>query len=162
MPRATIHHVADFFIWAAHETGDCLTNLKLQKLAYYAEAWFHGLYNRPLTGARFEAWVHGPVSPVLYDRFKVYGFNPISERVEECPDLSADVREHLEETLDVFNRFSAWDLERMTHAEFPWQNARGDLAPDDPGTTAISTDDMREYCLQLTRGGDGEEQEDEE
>jgi uncharacterized phage-associated protein len=32
--------IADYLIWFCHEHGDYMTNLKLQKLLYYAQGWF--------------------------------------------------------------------------------------------------------------------------
>ena len=32
--------IADYFIWLANDTGSYLSNLKLQKLVYYAQAWY--------------------------------------------------------------------------------------------------------------------------
>ena len=42
-----------------------ITNLKLQKLVYYSQAWFLGIYQKPLFSDKIEAWVHGPVVPAL-------------------------------------------------------------------------------------------------
>ena len=32
--------VAKYFLCKAHQEGDLVTNLKLQKLLYYAQAWY--------------------------------------------------------------------------------------------------------------------------
>jgi uncharacterized phage-associated protein len=40
--------VADYFIWLAKETGSFISNLKLQKLVYYAQAWYLGINGIPL------------------------------------------------------------------------------------------------------------------
>ena len=39
----SIGDIADHFIAYVNEAGELLTHLKLQKLAYYAEAWHWGL-----------------------------------------------------------------------------------------------------------------------
>ena len=144
MPDVTTHKVADWFIRFAHEVGDAITNLKLQKLVYYAQAWFLALHGKRLIPAQFQAWVHGPVCYPLYQRFRGYAWNPISENVAE-PDLPVEVEEHLREIMEVYGGFSAWDLERLTHAEEPWQNARGDLPADAPSSRVIADEDMRRF-----------------
>lgn len=136
--------VADYFIRFSHEVGDPITNLKLQKLVYYAQAWHLALHGERLIADDFQAWVHGPVCVPLYQRFRHYGWNPISESVEK-PVLSESVEAHLREVMEVYGGFSAWDLERLTHAETPWIQARGDLAPDEASTRVISGDEMRRF-----------------
>ena len=138
-----VNDVADYFIHTANNVGDCITNLKLQKLVYYAEAWHLALFDDPLTGARFEAWVHGPVCRDLYARFAANGSSPIPD--VDTPLLDAEVKAHLNEVLDAYSRFSAWDLERMTHAEQPWIEARGNIAPDTICSNPIDPDLMKEF-----------------
>jgi len=47
--------VANYFIWLANETGSFISNLKLQQLVYYAQAWSLALYDTPLFEEDFEA-----------------------------------------------------------------------------------------------------------
>jgi uncharacterized phage-associated protein len=56
----TIQQIAQWFL-----CKESMTHKKLQKLCYYAQAWNLALHNSELFEDRFEAWVHGPVSPVL-------------------------------------------------------------------------------------------------
>jgi uncharacterized phage-associated protein len=49
------------------------TQLKLQKLVYYSEAWHLAYFERPLIPEDFEAWVHGPVVRSLWDHYKGRG-----------------------------------------------------------------------------------------
>lgn len=111
---------------------------------YYAQAWHLALRGERLMPARFEAWVHGPVCVPLYQRFRRYSWNPISESVE-APELPADVEKHLREVMEVYGGMSAWDLERLTHAEEPWRKARGALPADEPSTAVIEDEEMRRF-----------------
>ena len=56
-----IRKVAQYFL-----SKESMSHKKLQKLCYYAQAWYLANYGKPLMPNRFEAWVHGPVSPDLY------------------------------------------------------------------------------------------------
>ncbi|SOD16525.1 hypothetical protein SAMN06297164_0610 [Nitrosomonas ureae] len=40
MEKISHNTVADFFLYFAHEHGDYITNLRLQKLVYYAQGWY--------------------------------------------------------------------------------------------------------------------------
>jgi len=140
----TANQVADYLLWFGAEHGDPLSNLKLQKLVYYAQAWHLALFKKPLFSERLEAWVHGPVEPKLYRRFKAYGFGLVPPPNKK-PALPARIENHLKEVFSVYGRYSAWDLERMTHAETPWVKARGGIAEDEPCTVPISHSEMQRF-----------------
>ena len=144
MSAVTANMVADYFLYTAHDCGDLLTNLKLQKLVYYAQAWHLALYDEPLFEEHFEAWIHGPVQPELYRRFREYGWDRIGENPDK-PKLSQLVKDLLDEILNIYDRFTARDLERMTHREEPWIEARDGAPIEDPSNNTISTDTMSKY-----------------
>jgi uncharacterized phage-associated protein len=135
--------IADYFLCLANETGSFVSNLKLQKLVYYAQAWHLALYDRPLFEEDFQAWVHGPVIPELFEKYQRFGWKPISEEVH--PDLPRPIVKHLEEVADEYFSCDAYLLERMTHAEAPWQLAREGLAADAISENIIRQDWIKEY-----------------
>ena len=144
MAQTNAKEVANFFIRLAHEHGDPISNLKLQKLLYYAQAWNLALNDAPLFDDRIEAWVHGPVIPPVYGQYKEWAWQPIMEN-PDWPRLDTDTSKHLEEVFEVYGGMSAFDLERLTHSEDPWQIARKGLASDEASNNVISTADMKRF-----------------
>lgn len=142
------NQVADFFLAFAKEHGDYISQLKLQKMVYYADAWFLVNNGSPLIDEDFEAWVHGPVVRSLYHRFKEYRWNPILEAVE-FPELTREQEEHLTEIYDVFGKFSGFELEKMTHDEQPWIEARGACEQDEACENIISKETMRDFYTRV-------------
>ena len=136
--------ISDFFVASLHEHGDPLSNLKLQKLLYYAQAWFLAIFGEPLFEEEIEAWVHGPVVVSEYRRFKGWAWQPITEDLQ-APNVSGIVQQHLNEVLDVYGGMSAYQLEQLTHSEGPWIAARHGLAPDEPSRAVISHDQMKDF-----------------
>jgi len=136
-------NVADYFIWLANETGSFVSNLKLQKLVYYAQAWHLALYDIPLFQEDFQAWVHGPVIPELYQNYKTFGWQPILK--DANPELPEEVQDFLNEVAEEYFACDAYELEQMTHAEAPWNWARGDLQSDAPSNAVINKEWMKEY-----------------
>jgi len=134
------------------EHGDPITNLKLQKLLYYAQAWCLALYNKPLFGEKIEAWVYGPVVAEVYRAFKNFGSRPIDCEFK-APDLPDEVVGHLEEIIAAFGGYSTYQLEKMTHQEAPWCNARGNLPLDAPSNAEISHEDMKSFYRTLCDQG---------
>ncbi len=143
-PVMTAACVADYLLWAARERGEPLSNLKLQKLLYYAQAWYLALHNRPLFEEDFQAWVHGPVLRSQYDRFRGAKWMPIADPVKQ-PNMPLDLKAFLDQILDVFGVETAIALELMTHREQPWIQARAGLAPDTPSNAIISKLSMRDF-----------------
>lgn len=135
--------IAEYFIGLANETGSFISNLKLQKLAYYAQAWHLALNESSLFEEDFQAWVHGPVIPSLYQKYKSFGWQPILEEVN--PNLPEDVVQFLDEVAEEYFACDAYELEQMTHIEDPWNCARGDLPPDAPSNAIIEKTWMKEY-----------------
>jgi uncharacterized phage-associated protein len=144
----SVEDVAEWVVDFSKKHGDPVTNLKLQKLLYYAQAWYLALNDEPLFPEDIEAWVYGPVVPEVYQSFKENGAQPIKNDVDP-PQLSEKLQDHLEEVLEVFGGYSSFQLEQMTHQEDPWKNARGDLPPDEPSNEKISHEDMKRYYRQL-------------
>ena len=119
------HDVAKYFLSLADEdAGDLISNLKLQKLVYYAQGFHLALYDEPLFEEKIEAWTHGPVAPELYHTYKDYGANAIPRPTDmDFSIYDQHTREFLDEVYQVHGQFSAWKLRNMTHDEPPWKIA---------------------------------------
>ncbi|NJL22264.1 MAG: SocA family protein [Leptolyngbyaceae cyanobacterium SM1_3_5] len=140
--------VANYFIWLANSTGSFVSNLKLQKLVYYAQAWHLALYGEPLFQEDFEAWVHGPVIPNLYHEYKGFGWKPIQKDVEKKyikDTFDESTLAFLEEVAEAYFSYDAYALERMTHVESPWISARNGVSIDTLSCEVISKESMKEY-----------------
>jgi uncharacterized phage-associated protein len=133
---------ADFLLNECRERGDVITNLKLQKLLYYAQAWYLVLKNRPLFNEDFQAWVHGPVLPSQYRRFKEFEWKPILKDIPSIKIKDDALVSHLREVVDVFGVETASALEMMTHNESPWKEARRGLSVDQSSSEVISKESM--------------------
>lgn len=147
MAETTANHVADWIVHFCHQHGELVTNLHLQKLVYYAQAWYLALYEKPLFDEEFQAWTSGPVQPELYDRFKKYKWNPIAEDREV--KLPQNVEKHLGEVMGIYGKYNVLYLERMTHEEAPWIKARGGIPLDENSTAIISKQQMQEFYKTL-------------
>ncbi|GAA6618466.1 Panacea domain-containing protein [Scytonema sp. NUACC26] len=124
------HDVAKYFLAQTdEEAGDLISNLKLQKLVYYAQGFHLALYDEPLFTEPIEAWTHGPVVPEVYHAYKHYasGAIPIPDDID-FSKYDKPTRELLDEVYRVYGQFSAWKLRNMTHDEELWKDAyKGDI-----------------------------------
>jgi len=149
MPTVSVSDVAKYFLTLGdEEVGDSISNLKLQKLVYYAQGFHLAINNEPLFADTIEAWAHGPVVPSLYHDYKDSGSLSIPVPTDfDINKLSRVVRELLDEVYKVYGQFSAWKLRNMTHEEPPWKDAYGK-------TGIISQRAMKEYFLTLVEHED--------
>lgn len=131
--------IAHYFLCLPDENaGDLISNLKLQKLLYYAQGFNLALYSSRLFQEDITAWEHGPVVPDAYHAFKEFGADaiPAPEAMDFTIFDPATV-ELLDEVYAVYGQFSAWKLRNMTHEESPWKET--------PINEIISTQKMQEY-----------------
>src|SRR5258708_40323860 len=73
----------------AGDEKDPLTNLRLQKLLYYAQAWSLVLRESELFPEEIQAWRWGPVVPAVYDKLPdgQGGSQIPPDRICDGPDL---------------------------------------------------------------------------
>jgi len=123
MPSAL--DVAKFFLAQANEeAGDLVSNLKLQKLVYYAQGFHLAVFDAPLFGEKVEAWMHGPVVPDVYHTYREYGSGSIPVPTDFDPSVfSVDQIDLLNEVQQIYGQYSAWRLREMTHEEAPWKDS---------------------------------------
>jgi len=150
--RATIDDVASYFRYKLGQSeGSSLTPLKLQKLSYYAQAWSLVLLGRPLFCEEFEAWAHGPVNRNLYVQYADYGWNNIEpiERDSWTDLFTADELDVLNEIWEIYGDFDAKYLEKLTHDEEPWIEARHGLPEGAYCDSIIRQDTMKKFYTEL-------------
>lgn len=120
MPRSV--DIAEYFLHLEGDGGE-ISNLKLQKLVYYAQGFSLALHGEPLFEEAIEAWMHGPVVPSLYRKYRDFGSNPIPPNDAFDPSILDRAKLRLiEEVYDVYGQYSAWKLRQLTHEEDPWRD----------------------------------------
>lgn len=145
------HHVLAF----SNEVEDPITNLKLQKLVYYVFAWYLANTGVALFKETFQAWIHGPVIPSLYNEFKHFSPQHIvhtAQLSETNAYFSEKELQLINEILSVYMPYSAYELELMTHQETPWIEARGECMPTDVCKNTISNDSIETFYKQRIHG----------
>lgn len=155
-------NVAKYLVYKSYFYGDAITNLKLQKLIYYAYVWYLVLKKKKLFNENFQAWPIGPVLPSLYCDLSKNGSTPIDpdysgiESEENLNDLKKvlgkDVVEVIDEVFDVYGSKTAFELVNLTHSEFPWKNARKGLDVNDISSNKIEDKDIKSFYGDKIKG----------
>lgn len=132
--------VARFIVNYSNEKDYSISNLKLQKLLYFVQAYYLSYTDAHQACFKedIQAWDFGPVVPEVYKAFKQYGGNNIPyitsyfvydekniwtiRRVEfkkSCIPL--EDQKNIEEVVEMFKDYTASDLVKLTHNQDPWK-----------------------------------------
>ncbi|HEL0808107.1 TPA: DUF4065 domain-containing protein [Streptococcus equi subsp. zooepidemicus] len=148
MKQYSVYSIADWFL-----SKDSLTPKKIQKLSYYFEAWANALYGKSLINdTQFEAWVHGPVSPELYNKYREYKWQEVPQKEVDQNIYEKDALELLESVWLTYGDKSANELEALTHSEEPWKKARVGLSETEVSNNIIDVEDMKKYYASIYIG----------
>lgn len=112
--------IANTFIEIGKDKPIPVSNMKLQKLLYYAQGWHLALAGKPLFEEALYKWNFGPVCPPVYVEFKGYGGEYIFEPSCSGQMLKDGIREFLELIWQMYGKHSAIQLSKLSHCESPW------------------------------------------
>ena len=132
--------VCRYVIQYSNEHDYGISNLKLQKVLYFIQAFFLISTPEPCFREKIEAWDFGPVVPEAYHEYKQYGSGNIpaiksyimfdendiwnSKRIEfEDTTIADEDKVLIDKVIDKFADYSATDLVSLTHKQSPWIDA---------------------------------------
>lgn len=117
--------VAKYIIWYCKRAEYAISNLKLQKLLYFVQAQFLVVLGKPIFDENIEAWDFGPVVPVVYQHFKLWGSSEIPDIIASGANskIFEKDQEIIDEILEECAPYSANVLVEITHHQAPWCNA---------------------------------------
>lgn len=127
--------VADCFLKLSWAENKPITQMKLQKLLFFAHGWHLALLDEPMMNELVQAWKYGPVFESIYHNYKIFGSNPIDcssyyKRVNSPfwrdfgkldKDLHKNVIAIVQNVWNVFKDCNAIQLMQLTHVKgSPW------------------------------------------
>jgi uncharacterized phage-associated protein len=124
MTTYSASQVASYLLSLGSAEDNDVSNLKLQKLCYYAQGLITAMRGERLFHEEICAWDHGPVVPSLYHAYKVHGSQPIPIVTDfDAEQIDPRDRKALDDIFEYYGQFSPWRLRNMTHEEKPWIDA---------------------------------------
>jgi len=145
----TANNVAKYLIYLAsqefvgdNEEREGITNLKLQKVLYFVQAYYLAKIGKPLFSDKIEAWEYGPVIPSVYRKYKANRSDPIINEKDKS-SLSDEDKKVVKKVWDSFGGYSASRLVDIAHAHTPWKEANESV------TKIISHKALKEYYAPL-------------
>lgn len=113
---------ANYMLYIMGDAFDDLTNMKINKLLYFAQGHYLSKYGKPLFDDGIEAWDHGPVIPAVYSAYKGNGDRPIKGYDSgTLAEVSPEAEEVLYGVARRYGKYTASALRNMTHVVgSPW------------------------------------------
>lgn len=165
----------EFIDLASKNDKGPLTQMKLQKLVYFAHGWHLGLWGTPLLDEVIQAWSYGPVVRTVYNEFRDFGVQPITKpqptviytdddepterivtpRLDDCSDgmQRERTRGFLRRIWDLYGDFTALQLMAMTHEPGgPWDQVNRKHNGNLPKYEVIPDDIIRNYFAAKVKG----------
>lgn len=151
--KSMVDFVAEYFISRSYKEDKIITNKKLQKLLYYAQAWFLVLNNKKLFDDKIEAWLHGPAIPYVYHQYKSFGFKAIKKDIDNSliKSIPSEVGVFLNNIWKIYGKFDADYLAVLSHKEEPWQLARADSGEFNPSSEEITQQSMKSFYSKMLK-----------
>ena len=120
--KCTALEAANYLIFLMNDSFDDLSNMKLNKLLYYAQGQYLLQKGEVLFDDDIEAWEHGPIIDKVYQKYKNSGDASISDydtyMARQMPEDCADV---LMKVAREYGRYTASALRNKTHVpNGPW------------------------------------------
>lgn len=133
-----------------------VTPLALQKLLYFIQGLHLVLFDKPLFEEDCQAWIHGPVYEDVYNMFKDFKYNPIDDNrfaifKERFSELTQQEKMVIDLVINSFGLYSGKTLEKITHNETPWIEARGNFEPLQPSKNVIEKDSIKKYFIGVSK-----------
>lgn len=131
-----------------------VTPLMLQKLLYFIQGVYSALYGKPIFEEDCRAWVHGPVYPEVYELFRDFKYNPIDDARFAMLEGTADVlteeeRNVIDLVVNTFGMYGGKVLERITHNEDPWKEARKGYGDSIPSSELLPKERIMKYYVTI-------------
>ncbi|MBD5544176.1 MAG: DUF4065 domain-containing protein [Lachnospiraceae bacterium] len=133
-----------------------VTPLMLQKLLYFIQGIYSALYGRPIFREDCRAWIHGPVYPEVYDLFRDFKYNPIDDArfalLKGTVDaLTDDEKKVIDLVVNTFGMYGGKVLEKITHNEAPWKEARKGYDDSIPSSELLPKERIMKYYIGVNK-----------
>lgn len=156
-PRA----LANLLLDIAEQEGVGITNLALNKIAYFVHGTYMSTTGKPLIDAKIEAWKYGPVFREIYHQFKEFGDNCINVRArtlntttgqyEICPcEVEKSQYKYLSDIAIPYIKMRVSALVELSHVnEGPWHKAWFYDGTANPGMEITNESIKSHFCQQV-------------
>nr|WP_302167710.1 type II toxin-antitoxin system antitoxin SocA domain-containing protein [uncultured Schaedlerella sp.] len=131
--------VAKFFNELHVEKHGCaMDQMKMHKMMYFSQRESLMISSNPLFNDDFEAWKYGPVLVNVRGEYLTgHMFTGTYDKLDDAE------KELVVSVFERYDKYGAWQLSTLSHAEHSWLQARKGLVAGEAGNKKMSLNAMR-------------------
>lgn len=125
-PPYDVIDVAEYIISYCNKQDYPNSNLRMQKILYFVQAYFLVNVGTPCFPDEIEAWNFGPVIPAVYKRWIAYPFcipYIFYDPYKENGQIDIDDEFRIENVVDMLSKYCTSDLVKASQRQDPWREA---------------------------------------
>lgn len=116
--------ISQYVIEHEWDNNRAVNNLRLQKLLYFIQGYFYICYGEKCFHDKIEAWNFGPVVPIVYYQYSIYGSCIISKKeIYPTNEITDKHKKAIDFILDKCSVFSNTELREISQNQKPWIDA---------------------------------------
>ncbi len=147
--NSKIDQIANYIVTHLDE----VTPLALEKLLFFSNGVCYALNGRQLIPNASEAWMHGPVYPCIYAKYKSYGYKPIDNGIYSnhgcmLSKVSDEEIAAIDMVIKTFGLYSPKILEMISHSQIPWKEKREGYASDEKCQEVIDENSIEKFYIE--------------
>lgn len=120
-PEFEAKFIAKYILDKCIREQDPISNLQLQKILFFCQKEYYSKKGRALFRDDFEAWQYGPVVPVVYRQYSLWGGTKITWTSDGDADVPQSVKDIIDPIICEYRQYEPWRLVDMTHTpDSPW------------------------------------------
>lgn len=134
--------IAKYIIWHEWEAKRPVSNLRLQKLLYFVQAYCIATDGVPLFEDKMYGWDFGPVVESVWRKYRFYGSMIIAD-IEDCSNahIFKTDKERIDLMLEACSDKSNTELFDIASDQIPWKMANKGFTKD----REITIESMKRY-----------------
>lgn len=109
-------NIAHYVVDKCTNENNPISNLQLQKILYFLQRDYLKNYKQPLFEEKIEAWVFGPVVPLVYYEYCGYGALKIDKTYNDI-EIEYDDKNFVDSIIEERREYNPWSLVSETHQE---------------------------------------------
>lgn len=143
--------VASYIFNRYYETkGECIDEMKLHKMLYFAQRESLIQRREPLFAETFYGWKFGPV---LKEIRNAYMENDFLKTI--CEEVVDRIKSIMDKIFEEYADKDSWSLSRLTHGEIAWKNSRKGIPDNANSDNPIDIKDIAMDAERVRRRREG-------
>lgn len=143
--------VASYIFNRYYETkGECIDEMKLHKMLYFAQRESLIQHREPLFAETFYGWKFGPILKEIRNAYKENDFLKTI-----CGEVVDRIKSIMDKIFEEYADKDSWSLSRLTHGEIAWKISRKGIPDNANSDNPVDIKDIAMDAERVRRRREG-------